>query len=231
MATPARKVNWFAIGVSIAVVVVLVGVGLAVWWGNAASTSPGETPQSAVVNQETGAISVGDGPDTVDTYIDFMCPVCNSFEQQYGPTLEELAGDGTITLNIHPISILDRASQGTEYSTRSAAAAYCVAEDEPTAVLPFVQAMFAGQPQEGTSGLTDEEIIAIAREAGASESVASCITDGTYTQFVTAMTRNTPLQPGAEGIGTPTIAVNGEVLDNSTDLTGDPQADIVARLG
>jgi protein-disulfide isomerase len=227
----ARKVNWFAIGISIAVVVVLVGVGVAVWWGNAVSSSAGEAPDSPAVNASTGAIAVGDGPDTVDTYIDFMCPVCNEFEQAYGPTLEELVDDGSITLNIHPISILDRLSNGTDYSSRSAGAAYCVAEDDPANVLPFVQAMFANQPAENSSGLTDDEIVGIAQQAGASGDVAECIADGTYTRFATAMTRETPVQEGAQGIATPTVAVNGEVLVNSRDLTGDPEADIVARLG
>ncbi len=227
----ARKVNWFAIGVSIAVVVVLVGVGVAVWLGNAAANSAGEAPDSPVVSAETGAIAVGEGPDSVDTYIDFQCPVCAGFEEAYGPTLAQLADEGTITLNIHPIAILDRASQGTAYSTRSANAAYCVAVDEPAAVLPFVQAMFAGQPAEGTPGLTDEEIAAIAEDAGASDAVASCIADGTYERFVAAKTRDTPVQEGAAGIGTPTIVVNGTTLNNRTDLTGDPQADIVERLG
>ncbi|MGP3535846.1 DsbA family protein [Microbacterium sp. RD1] len=231
MAATARKTNWFAIWISVAVVVVLIGIGVAVWWGNAAATSAGEAPDSSVVNSETGAIAVGDGPDTVDTYVDFMCPICGQFEQAYGPTLEELVNDGSITLNIHPISILDRQSQGTEYSSRAASAAYCVAEDEPAAVLPFVQAMFAGQPAEGTSGLSDDEIAAIAQQAGASEAVASCIADGTYTRFANAMTRETPVQPGQSGIATPTIAINGEVLNNQQDLTGDPQVDIVGRLG
>jgi protein-disulfide isomerase len=224
-------VNWFAIGISIAVVVVLIGIGVAVWWGNSMANSAGEAPDSPAVNAETGAISVGDGPDTVDTYIDFMCPVCNEFEQTYGPTLEDLVDDGAITLNIHPISILDRYSSGTEYSTRSAGAAYCVAEDDPANALPFVQAMFANQPAENTSGLSDDEIISIAQQVGASEDAAACISDGAYTRFASAMTRETPVQEGSSGIATPTVAVNGEVLVNSRDLTGDPEADLVARLG
>ncbi|KAA9148156.1 thioredoxin domain-containing protein [Microbacterium lushaniae] len=225
-----RKVNWFAIGISIAVVVVLIGIGAAVWWGNALANSAGEAPDSPAVDASTGAIAVGDGPDTVDTYVDFMCPACASFEQAYGPALADLAADGTITLNIHPVSILDRASGGTEYSTRAANAAYCVAEDDPDNVLPFVQAMYANQPSEGGTGLTDDEIIAIAQGAGASDAVAECITDGTYKRFVTAMTRETPVQEGASGVATPTIVVNGEVLSNQTDLTGDPERDIVSRF-
>ena len=68
----------------------------------------------------------------MDTYVDFMCPVCNQFEQAYGEAIQGLVDDGTITLNIHPISILDRASQGTEYSTRAANAMYCVAAADGT---------------------------------------------------------------------------------------------------
>src|SRR3546814_1461741 len=112
-------------------------------------------------------------------YIDFMCPVCNDFEQTYGPTLEGLVEDGSITLNIHPISILDRYSSGTEYSTRTAGAAYCVAVDDPANALPFVQAMFANQPAENSSGLTDDEIVAIAQQAGASEAVADRLSERT----------------------------------------------------
>ncbi len=88
------------------------------------------------INAETGAIEVGNGDQTMDTYIDFMCPVCNQFEQLYGEAIDDLVDDGTITLNIHPISILDRASQGTEYSTRAANAMYCVAAADADARCP-----------------------------------------------------------------------------------------------
>ena len=59
-----------------------------------------------------------------------MCPVCNQFEQLYGPEIQNLVDDGTITLGIHPIAILDRLSQGTEFSTRAANAMYCVAVED-----------------------------------------------------------------------------------------------------
>lgn len=217
MAATARKTNWFAIWVSVAVVVVLVLVAaLVVWMNNSASSpDPVVTPDAAVINSETGAIAVGDGDQTMDTYIDFMCPVCNQFEQAYGEAIQGLVTDGTITLNIHPISILDRASQGTEYSTRSANAMYCVAAADGTAAVPFMQAMFAGQPAEGSSGLTNEQILAIAEGVGVT-GIDSCVNDGEYSGYVAAMTEKTPVAPGASGIGTPTIAINGEVIANST---------------
>jgi protein-disulfide isomerase len=217
MAGTARKTNWFAIWVSVAVVVVLVAVGaLVVWMNNAAVTpDPVVTPEAAIIDAETGAIAVGDGDQTMDTYIDFMCPVCNQFEQTYGEAIQGLVEDGTITLNIHPISILDRTSQGTEYSTRSANAMYCVAAADGTAAVPFMQAMFQNQPEEGSTGLTNDEILAIAAASGVS-GIDACVNDGEYAGYVTAMTEKTPVAPGASGIGTPTIAINGEVIANST---------------
>jgi protein-disulfide isomerase len=217
MAGTARKTNWFAIWVSVAVVVVLVLVAaLVVWMNNSASSpDPVVTPDAVVINSETGAIAVGDGDQTMDTYIDFMCPVCNQFEQAYGEAIQGLVTDGTITLNIHPISILDRASQGTEYSTRSANAMYCVAAADGTAAVPFLQAKFADQPPEGSSGLTNEQILAIAEGVGVT-GIDSCVNDGEYSGYVAAMPEKTPVAPGASGIGTPTIAINGEVIANST---------------
>ncbi|MDQ1082946.1 MULTISPECIES: thioredoxin domain-containing protein [Microbacterium] len=230
MAAARKSTNWFAFGVTAAVLVVVLIVGGVVWFANSQATSPGTLPESSAVDTATGAIAVGSGAQTVDTYVDFMCPVCNSFEQAYGPTLQQLVDEGTITLNIHPIAILDRLSQGTQYSTRAANAAYCVAVDDPANVSAFVKALYAQQPKENTAGLDDATLASVATSVGASDAVATCIEDGTYTRFVTAMTAKTPLQEGATGIATPTIVVNGTTLTNKPDLTGDPQKDIVDRL-
>ena len=221
-----KSTNGFVIGITItSVVMVAIFVGVVVWL-NSTATSPGEPPKAESVNQETGAISVGTGPVEVATYIDFMCPACNAFEQKYGDALTDLVDDGSITLNIHPIAILDSASQGTEYSTRAANALYCAAETAPESVVPFMQALFAGQPAERTPGLSDEEILGIASSAGVT-GIDSCVADQTYDKFVTAMTAKTPVQPGAPGISTPTVSINGETISN-TDLPAD--ADNFASL-
>lgn len=219
MAQPARKTNWFAIWVTAAVVVALaLVVVLVVTLNNAAAPKPLPTdvnpPSSEGIDSETGAILLGDGPDRLDTYIDFMCPVCNQFEQVYGPEIESMVDDGSITLGIHPISILDGQSNGTQFSTRSANAAYCVAEADPGAFLAFQQAMYENQPAEGSNGLTDNEILEIAAGAGVT-GIDACVEDGTYAGFVAEMTEKTPVQPGQSGIATPTVAVNGEVIANS----------------
>ncbi|MDQ1218212.1 DsbA family protein [Microbacterium arborescens] len=216
MATAATgKTNWFAIWVSTAVVVVVALIVALVVWMNNSATDPGTPPTGSGIEQDSGAIVVGDGSQTLDTYLDFMCPICGQFETTYGPEILDLVNDGTITLKIHPISILDRYSQGTEYSTRSANAMYCVAEANPDAAVPFMQAMFEKQPAEQSTGLTDDEILKIASDVGVT-GIDSCVTDRTYGSFVAAKTKETPIQPGASGIGTPTIAVNGETISNST---------------
>jgi protein-disulfide isomerase len=207
MAAAKSNTNWFAIGVSIAVVVVLVAIGGLVVFLNNQATSPGAAPKANdTFNSETGAISFGDGEDTVAVFVDFQCPICASFEQQYGEQLEAAAADGRITLEYHPIAILDRYSQGTEYSSRSAGAAFCVAESNPDLYLDYSKTLFENQPAENSSGLTTDQLADFASQVGAEDAV-SCITDETYRKFGAA-------QAKAHDIGgTPTIEVNGKRLD------------------
>ena len=206
MAVAKKSTNWFVVGVSTAVVVVLVAIGAAAWWANSLATGPGTAPQSAIVNQDTGAITFGTGDDEVDTYVDFMCPICGDFETQYGEQLQTAAASDAITLNIHPVSILDRYSQNTKYSTRAASAMYCVAAEAPDAALTFFNSLFTNQPEENSVGLGDDELASLAEQAGAG-AAADCIADGTYKTFVAAQTTKHEIK------GTPTVEVNGERLD------------------
>lgn len=206
MAAAKSNTNWFAIGISIAVVVVLVVLGGVVVFLNNQANDPGTAPQSAIINDETGAIVFGDGEDTVDTYVDFMCPICGDFEKSYGEQLQTAAANGDITLNIHPVSILNRLSQNTEFSTRAGSAMYCVAAESPDSTLDFFNTLFANQPEENSAGLSDDELAAMAEQAGAG-AAADCIANGTYMDFVDAQTNAHDIK------GTPTVEVNGKRLD------------------
>lgn len=236
-ATGVKQSNWFVVAVTLAVIVTLVAIAAMLVFTSTGEAAPEQTlepratPQNASIEPETGAISVGSGPNTLDTFIDFMCPVCNNFEQVYGDTIQDQVNAGTLTLKIHPISILDRLSQGTEFSSRAAGAMYCVAHTEPDKAVAFMQAMYANQPAEGTAGLTDGQIVQVADGAGVTDTgtVAACITDGTFKQYAQVITQKTPVQPNQPGISTPTLVLNGETLVNRT-LTGDPQVDIVNKL-
>ncbi|WOF22288.1 DsbA family protein [Microbacterium betulae] len=225
MASAGKKTNWFAIVISAVVVVAVVALGGLVVWMNGAATAPADAPAAGVVNEETGAIVVGDGPNVIEEYVDFMCPYCGQYWATYSEYVSERVSSGDVTLEIHPISILDNTSQGTQYSTRSASAAYCVAEADSDAFYPFVDLLYDNQPAESTEGLSDDELISYAEQAGAA-GAASCIADGDYMDYVAQMTPETPIQTGASGISTPTVVVNGEFLS----ITWDPETDLAPLL-
>lgn len=209
MAAAAKSnTNWFAIGISAAVVVVLVALAALVVVLNNQASSPGTAPSSAIVNDETGAISFGEGDTQVDTFVDFMCPICGDFEDAYGEQLQSAAADDEITLNLHPITILDRYSQNTEFSTRAAASVYCVAAESPDSTLDYFNLLFENQPAENTPGLTDAELADLAGQVGA-ESAADCIADGTYKRYVTSQTNTHDIK------GTPTVEIDGERIENA----------------
>lgn len=174
-----------------------------------------------------GGEPVATDPDDIDTplhivsYLDVFCPICNVFEQTNGATIDELVAAGEATLEVHPISILDRLSLGTEYSSRAANAAACVAAEEPDLFHDFVAAMFANQPAENTVGLSDDEIITVAGSVGAdTDEVQACIRDRRYDDWVTAATNRAltgpiPNADIANVTGTPTVIVNGVAYTGS----------------
>ncbi|WP_091184198.1 DsbA family protein [Paramicrobacterium humi] len=158
----------------------------------------------------------------ISVYVDYLCPWCGAFESANGAQLSGWLSSGAAVLEIHPIAVLTSKSHGSEYSLRAANAAACVANYSPDAFFAFNQAMFAQQPEEGTTGLSDDELIALARDAGASTAVEDCVDDvrfSTWVQTATQRAVNGPL-PGTEVDrveATPTILVNGKKYTGSLE--------------
>lgn len=155
--------------------------------------------------------------DTVNivTYVDYLCPVCQAFEQANAEQLGTWVSAGVATLEVHPIAILDGASQGTRYASRAANAMACVAEYQPNVYFQASGAMYASQPAEGTPGLTNDEIALVLANGGVTEPrVGDCVANETFQQWVTAATERTSVGPIpnselARVGGTPTVLVNG----------------------
>ena len=222
MATAARKTNWFAIWVSIAVVVVLGGLTALVVMMNAQASAPGAKPTSSHIT-EAGAISYGTSTtNTVTTYIDFLCPYCNQFEQKEGATIKQLVDDGKTKLEVLPMGFLDTQTNPSGDSSRAASAMYSVAIHDYDHSYAFMQALYEKQPEEGSAGLTDEEIIAIAKDAGVdmTSDLEKEIKANKYQKFAQSI----QLPEGATG--TPTVVVNGELIKT----TMDPKTDIEDNL-
>ncbi|HEY3437343.1 MAG TPA: thioredoxin domain-containing protein [Actinotalea sp.] len=237
----ARRQRTFAVAGLVAGVAIL-AVVVALILGQANSTSLDKTaaPASATAS---GGILVGKdgiagksdgakaGAVTVALYSDFMCPICKSFEQINGATLDQLRESGDIVMEYHPVSILDRAAMGTQYSTRAANAAATVADQAPDKFLPFMTSLFADQPAENTVGLSDDQIAQHAVDAGVPQAVADTFTKGTFTSWVGAATEQASKDLGQ--LGTPTILLNGTKLDAKVDwrVAGALEAAIKAAQG
>ena len=219
-----RTVAVAALVAGLAVIAVVVAVIL-----GQGARSPLDEVAAPAGSTESGGIPVGgdgvagttsgaaDGATTVAVYSDFMCPVCSVFEEVNASTLEEYRERGDVVVEYHPVSILDRFAQGSEYSTRAANAAAVVADQAPEVFLDFLAALFADQPAENTPGLSDEEIAERAVAAGVPADVAATFADGQFTEWVAAATDQASQDLGQ--LGTPTILIDGENL--GTDLQVD----------
>lgn len=181
-------------------------------------------------------------PLDVTIYVDYMCPACGAFEQQNGDMLEQYVGSGDVQLHIYPINFLDGQSLGTKYSTRAANAFACVVEQQPDYAFAYHNRLLSAevQPAEGTTGLSDQELLDQAEAAGAEPTgeLRSCIRDRSFGGFIAENTNaaftdikglaagalmiaQTDRSTGAiiamqqEGqpqrlVSTPTVIVNGE---------------------
>lgn len=222
MAQAARKTNWFAIWVTAGVVVALIVVTLFVVAQNNAATTPGTAPVAANVSDDGAIVFGSSSENTIETYIDFLCPYCNQFEQTEGQSIWQLVEEGTATLQVTPVTILDQRTSPAGYSSRASSAMYSVAIHDPDNSYAFMQALFANQPEEGSAGLTDSAIVQIAKDAGVdvTSELENEITSHKYQKFA----QNLELPGGSTG--TPTLVVNGSLVP----ITFDFEKDIAPNL-
>lgn len=172
-------------------------------------TPPADAPEDWPVGAFDDAV-------VVTVYSDPICPWCAVFASEAMPVLDELRLDGEVVVDHRVVGNLDAQSMGARYSTRAAQALYTVAAEAPDAYLDFEAALFANQPAEGTTGLTDEEIAQIATEAGVPDAAVTAIADGTYTWWVGQVT--TAARDLYDGrLATPAIRLNGEQLGDQVD--------------
>ncbi|WP_181429243.1 thioredoxin domain-containing protein [Curtobacterium sp. MCSS17_008] len=183
--------------------------------GSSASPSPSATDGSGTVR--------------ITMYVDYLCPTCGAFEEANGDYIASLVDSGAATVDIHPVAVLTNRSQGTKYSLRAANAAACVADRSPDQFFAVNQALFARQPEEGTTGLTDAQLQQLVtgvdgvQDKGA---IRDCIADQTYAKWVDERTTEVTEGeiPGSslrEFPGTPLVLVNGKQYELTSPITND----------
>jgi protein-disulfide isomerase len=183
-----------------------------------AGVAPVSTPAIPDGGQPTPS-EPRDGVVSIVEYVDFSCPICKQFEEEYRDYLAGLVSSGSATLEVHPVAILDVRFTGPEFSTRVNNAGACVADAHPESFLDVMAAFFANQPKEGSAGLADSELIEIVHGAGVSDAaVDSCISEVGFRGWLKAATDratgNSDLA-GPNGFGTPTLIVDGERWDGN----------------
>lgn len=190
--------------------------------------TPSTQPTQGQAANAPGTEAAAKGqPAKVVVYVDFICPICHQFEQTYGQKLTDLRNAGQITLEYRPIAFLDRNST-TNYSSRAAAAAACVANSNPDKYSDFFNKLYDQQPAEGSAGLSDQQLKDIASSVGAD--ISKCVDDKTYRPWVKYTTQ---LATSSGVTGTPTAIVDGKQwgIGDSANQAFDAflQADLDAR--
>ena len=227
-----RKRLLVRVGAVVAVVAALVA-GLAV--GAYFNSRPAESASGQVVIAATGpanstsdgAVRIGkaDAPVTVSIFTDFMCPYCKTFEEANAEMLSALLQSGKAKVDIYPFTFLDGASQGTRYSTRSANAFATIANANADQAWSFYQLLFAHQPDEGTTGLSDAQLAQLGEQAGASKEVVASFSKLAYRDWTDEVTRQ---WFPARVKGTPTVKINGVVFEGDPHTEG-PLAEAIQK--
>lgn len=210
-----RRRRNVVVGAAIAVVLLLIGGIAYAVQSNRDTTGATATPPAGVTGQY--AVTRGDAgaPVTVTVFEDFMCPFCGQFEAASRATLDKLVNSGDVKVEYRVISFLDRASNGTEYSTRAMNAFGAVLDTAGAdAAVTFHNELYANQPQENTDGLSDAQLVRYAVQAGADEAkVRPLIEDRAFEQWVV----NATDAANKDGVSsTPTVQVDGKTLEATT---------------
>ncbi|GAB1640475.1 DsbA family protein [Krasilnikovia sp. MM14-A1259] len=210
-AQAGHRSRWPAIAGMVVIVGLLIAIVFTIVKAAGHDSTAQPTASGPVVppsGADGGALVSGkaDAPVKLEIYADYMCPYCGRFERANGAEITRLVSDGTARQYLYPLAFLDQMSDGTRYSTRAANAAATVYDRAPDKLAPFNTALFAHQPAEGSSGLSDAQIADLARQAGVPQAVVETFTKRIFEPWVTSSTQ----AAFAAGLqGTPTVKING----------------------
>ncbi|MFI6098229.1 DsbA family protein [Lentzea sp. NPDC051213] len=186
----------------------------------AISQAPADHVISAPAVRDGSTVLVGKDTATVtvDVYEDFLCPICGTFEKTYGTTIKQAVDDGKVKIRYSILPMLNSKSDPEGYSTDSANAALCAADDGKFNA--FHAALFNVQPEEGEAGYTKAQLTRLGKDVGVtSATFETCVQNNTYkTQLDELMskTSNDPVLRDAETgrfRGTPSVASGGKLVD------------------
>jgi protein-disulfide isomerase len=154
-------------------------------------------------------------PHTLDLYEDALCPACQALESRGGARLARAVADGTLRIRYHLLDMLDARSQPAGYSTLGGNAMMCGAEN---GIFPDLHvSLYTAQPEEGGTAWTVDQLVDLGKRLGAGPGWEACVRGGAHSKDVTANFAQASHDPklvrqGATGFGTPTMVLDGALL-------------------
>ncbi|WP_030144877.1 DsbA family protein [Spirillospora albida] len=151
----------------------------------------------------------------IEVFEDFQCPVCKSFEEASGSTIEQLAAEGKVKVVYRPFHLFGGQKDPIRInSLRSANAALCVPTDK---WVSYHDTLFRFQPAEGSKGFSPDDLVKWGKDLGVTDAnFEKCVRDLQKESKVQEMTKYALETRRVEG--TPTVFLDGRQLDIQTQL-------------
>ncbi|MET9434546.1 DsbA family protein [Streptomyces sp. NPDC006551] len=211
------------VGVSaVATLAVAGGVGYIVvqankpsqWEAAAKATSITAPRNTEGTNGTTVVIGKPEAKKTLELYEDSRCPVCATFEQQVGPTVDKDVADGKYKIKYIGATFIDNAAQG-EGSKNALSALGAALDVSPEAFLKFKAALYSTKfhPEETQDKFAkDSYLLEIADSVPVLKGNAQFkknVENGTFDAWAMKMSAAFD----ASGVtGTPTLKMDGKTL-------------------
>ncbi|GHF31603.1 DSBA oxidoreductase [Streptomyces mashuensis] len=162
-----------------------------------------------------------DAPHTLEIYQDMRCPICSSFEQNVGDTIDKDLKDGKYKVSYHIGTFLDRNPQIAGTGSKNALSALGAALNVSTdAFAAYNKALYskANHPEETKDEFAkDDVLLKVAQEVPALKNNAEFeknVKDGTYDKW--ALEVSDAFDKAKDVTGTPTLKLDGKKLTVDT---------------
>ncbi|MFF0116703.1 thioredoxin domain-containing protein [Streptomyces prasinus] len=186
-------------------------------WEAAADAKLVKPANSSGENGTTVVIGKADAKKTLELYEDPRCPICATFEQGVGKTIEKDVADGKYKVQFIGAAFLDRnlAGEGSKNALSALGAALNVS---PEAFLAYKSALYSAEfhPEESQDKFKDDSyLIKVAdsvEELKGNKEFQTAVENGTYDKWALEMSEKFD---GSDVQGTPTLKMDGEKLTGS----------------
>ncbi len=201
------SIGLWLVGGGFAIVALIV---ILITWSNSRAIQASTQIDVPIEWQNRNVLGDPNAPVTVETWEDFLCPSCAQWTTTVEPKLIDdfvKTGKAKIVYQYFPLSMHGPGA------TLGALAAECAADQG--AFWPYHGMLFQTANSQGASGFTIERLISLADTANLdSKTFTQCMTSQKYrTKIQESVNQATTLQL----LGTPSIIVDGRLLDNSFD--------------